>query len=64
METEAGPEAETRPEPDKAQSQSRPQAQGQKQLLKQEAFRNWLEHHESSPGIWMVYYKKHTDSRA
>ena len=46
--------------PDKAQSQN----QDQKQLFfeNREAFRNWLEqHHESSPGIWMIYYKKHTD---
>ena len=48
------------PKPDKAQAQ----AQGLEQLFfeNREAFRNWLEqHHESSPGIWMVYYKKHTD---
>jgi len=27
-----------------------------------EAFRNWLEkNHEKSPGIWMIFYKKHVD---
>lgn len=29
-----------------------------------ETFRNWLgKNHKESPGIWMIYYKKHTDTR-
>ena len=28
------------------------------------SFRNWLEkNHANSPGIWMIYYKKHSDTQ-
>jgi uncharacterized protein YdeI (YjbR/CyaY-like superfamily) len=50
--------------PDKAKSRPQAQSQGQEQVFfeNREALRSWLEkHHDNSPGIWMIYYKKHTD---
>jgi uncharacterized protein YdeI (YjbR/CyaY-like superfamily) len=55
-------EQDQKQEQQKKQKQA--QSQGQEQVFfeNREAFRSWLEkHHDNSPGIWMIYYKKHTD---
>jgi uncharacterized protein YdeI (YjbR/CyaY-like superfamily) len=32
-----------------------------KYFIDEESFRNWIrENHDSSPGIWMIFYKQHT----